>query len=498
MNALLLVSVLIVSICGLGFELVAGALASYLLGDSITQFSFVIGTYMFSMGVGSWLSRFVNKHLTDTFVQVEILIGLVGGMSAPLLSYMFAHVSSFGILLYFFVTLIGMLVGIEIPLLMRILKDEYSFKDLVSKVLGLDYLGALAAALLFPLVLVPHLGLIRTSVLFGLINVLTALVVIYVMRARLYRPQILLLQGIGVALLLLLTGLAGERITLAAETSIFSDNIVFTRNTQYQRIVLTNHKDEFRLFLNGHLQFSSRDEYRYHEALVHPGLASLPKAQRVLVLGGGDGMAMREVLKYPNIGSATLVDLDPGMTNLFATVPLFTKLNGDALNSPKVKIINADAFVWLRETNEQYDFIVVDFPDPSNFSLGKLYTRSFYEELGKHLAPLGRIVVQSTSPLFARKSFWCIAETLKASGLLVFPYHAYVPSFGEWGFIMASREAYQLPDKVPGGLRFINASIVPQLFQFSEDMAPVPADINRLSNQVLVHYYDSEWRKISQ
>ena len=165
------------------------------------------------------------------------------------------------------------------------------------------------------------------------------------------------------------------------------------------------------------MQFSSRDEYRYHEALVHPGLAALPGAHRVLVLGGGDGLAVREILKYPSVESITLVELDPEMTRLFSTHPVMSGLNQHSFTNPRVHVINADAFRWLDTNTEQYDFIVADFPDPTSYALGKLFTTAFYRLAAKHLASGGLIVVQSTSPLFARQSYWCIVESVKQAGL---------------------------------------------------------------------------------
>ena len=209
--------------------------------------------------------------------------------------------------------------------------------------------------------------------------------------------------------------IAADRILEIGESNLYADDVVLARNTPYQRIVLTAWKDDLRLFLNSHLQFSSKDEYRYHEALVHPGLSAQPEARRVLVLGGGDGLAVREILKHPRIEHVTLVDLDPEMTHLFSTHPELTKLNHGAFADPRVHVVNADAFAWLEETHDLYDFAVVDFPDPSNYSIGKLYTTAFYGALARHLPPDGRFVVQSTSPLFARKSFWCVVQTVEAT-----------------------------------------------------------------------------------
>jgi spermidine synthase len=288
-----------------------------------------------------------------------------------------------------------------------------------------------------------------------------------------------------------------KHITTAAEENIYADEIIFARDTRYQHIVLTRFKDDIRLFLNSHLQFSSRDEYRYHEALIHPGLSAIPTPRRVLVLGGGDGLAVREILKYPQVESITLVDLDPEMTRLFSTHPMLTALNHKSFSSPKVHIINADAFPWVDSDRESFDFIVVDFPDPTNYSLGKLYTTAFYKAAARHLSAQGLMVVQSTSPMFARDSFWCIAQTIKQAGLRIYPYHVYVPSFGEWGFVLAAQREYQLPASVPSGLRFIDVAGLADLFQFPPDMAPLSMPANHLNNQVLVHLYDQDWKDIS-
>jgi spermidine synthase len=290
-----------------------------------------------------------------------------------------------------------------------------------------------------------------------------------------------------------------DRITTMAEDGIYADEVVFARTTRYQRIVLTAWKDDLRLFLNSHLQFSSRDEYRYHEALVHPGLAARPAARRVLVLGGGDGLAVREVLKYPGVEQVTLVDLDAEMTRLFSTHPALTALNAGALTSPRVRVVNADAFVWLDRTEELFDFAVVDFPDPSSYSVGKLYTTAFYRLLARRLAPGGMMVVQSTSPLFARRSFWCIDHTVRSAGLRTFPYHLYVPSFGEWGYVLAGAGDYAPPERLPLGLRYLDAATVPDLFRFAADMRPdTTVEANRLDNQVLVRYYEQDWEAINR
>ena len=496
MRHALLFSVFVIASCGLAYELVAGALSSYLLGDSVTQFSTVIGTYLFAMGGGSWLSRFVTRDLVRRFIQIELMVGLLGGCSALALFLVFTWLAApFKLVLYLLVFGVGVLVGLEIPLVMRILKGQLAFKDLVSQVLTFDYLGALVVSILFPLLLAPHLGMVRTGLLFGLFNGLVALWALHLFRAQL--PARSWLAGQCWAVLgLLAAGFAGAgQLTSLAETHLYADEIVHAQTTPYQRIVITRWRDDLRLFLNNNLQFSSHDEYRYHEALVHPGLASLPWARRVLVLGGGDGLAVREILKYPQIEGITLVDLDPAMTDLFASAPALVALNQGALKSPKVRVVNADALQWLEASTESFDFVVVDFPDPANFALGKLYTSAFYRLLQKHLTPRGLIVVQSTSPLYARRSFWTVVTTLEDVGLQVAPYHALVPSFGEWGYILAGAEAYRPPPGYPVSTRFLTPEVTASLFQFPADMARLPTEVNRLNNQVLVRTFEEEWRR---
>jgi spermidine synthase len=297
----------------------------------------------------------------------------------------------------------------------------------------------------------------------------------------------------------LAAGFAGaDRITTLAEDGFYQDSVVLAASSPYQRIVVTQGRAGHRLFLNGNLQFAERDEYRYHEALVHPAMAAHGAPRKVAVLGGGDGMAVREVLRYPGVESVTLVELDANMTRLFSTHTTLAGLNGGALSSPKLKIVNADAFGWLEETKDVFDVIIVDFPDPTNFSIGKLYTNTFYALLDQHLAASGYAAIQTTSPLVARQSFWTVVATLESVGLRTAPYHAHVPSFGEWGFVIAGRRPMRQPAALPQGLKFLDAASLPQLFEFPRDMARVPAEVNRLSNQQLVTTYEREWGKVHQ
>ena len=508
----LFLNVLIIAVCGLIYELLAGTLASYVLGDSVTQFSFIIGIYLFALGVGAWLSRFVDNHLARCFVEVELGVALLGGASAPLLFLSYGRLSYFPVILYGLVFAIGVLVGLELPLLMRIVKDHLDFKELVARVLTFDYIGALVASLLFPIFLVPKLGLVRTSLVFGMLNAGVGLWGTWLLRPLIAGGVLGLRIRAAIVLLLLSGGIVGANwlISLADEYN-YPDTVIHAKDTPYQRIVITRGHAGFQLFLNRHHQFNSIDEYRYHEALVHPALVLAGSPRRVLVLGGGDGLALREVLTHSSVETVTLVDIDPEMTGLSERLPLLAELNRNAFKDDRVHVVNQDAMIWLEDQEEQFDAIIIDFPDPTSFSLGKLYTTRFYRLVKARLAPGAAVAVQCTSPFYARKSYWCIVRTLEAAGLCVCPYHVSVPSFnGDWGFALArvlSRRAtappwwrrqaarFEPPKEPPPGLRYLDAKAMEAMFLFPADLDPVPVEINRLDNQVLVRYYESEWRR---
>jgi spermidine synthase len=495
---IIFLNVLIIATCGLIYELLAGTLASYVLGDSVTQFSLIIGIYLSALGVGAWLSGFIDQELARKFVEVEIAVALLGGLSAPLLFLSFAKLSYFQVVLYSVVFAVGALVGLELPLLMRILKDTLDFKELVSRVLTFDYIGALIASLLFPLFLVPKLGLVRTSLLFGILNAVVGLWATWLLESMIKRGVLFLrIRAVIVIVLLIIGFIKANSLTMLAEDELFQDDIIYAKQTTYQRIIVTRGRAGFQLFLNGHLQFSSVDEYRYHESLVHPAMLCVKEPRHILVMGGGDGLAMREILRYPSVESVTLVDLDPGMTELSTRFPPLADLNKHSYSDPRVRVINQDAMIWLEEPGAQFDVAIIDFPDPSSFALGKLYTTRFYKLLKARLAPDAAVSIQTTSPMFARQSYWCIMKTLEAAGFYVHPYQTTVPSFGVWGFALARLAEFEPPRVAPKnfGLRFLDDNALAGLFIFPADLTPVPVEINRLDNQALVRYYESEWRR---
>lgn len=492
---------MVIATAGLVYELVIAAVASYVLGDSVRQFSIIIGVYLSALGVGAFISRSIESRLEIIFVDVELGAALLGGFSAPLLFVSFGYTASFQLILYATVVLVGVLVGLELPLLIRILEREFVFKDLIAKALTFDYAGALLGSLGFSLLLVPKLGLVRASLSCGLLNAAAAFVATYLLNggtAHLDRAlRTARVRAAIVFALLCIAFVEADDVTRFAERATFGGEIVTAQQSPYQRTVLVRRGKDHEFYLNGHLQFSSRDEHRYHEALVHPAMASAKAPKRVLVGGGGDGLAVREVLKWPGVEAVVLVDLDSSVTELASTHPILTRLNHHSFSDPRVTIINRDALVAFAEMDQHFDVIFLDFPDPSSYSLGKLYSQRFYRIVFQRLADDGALAVQSTSPQLARQAFWCVVTTLESVGFKARPYHVYLPSFGDWGYVLATKSNARPFHSLPQNLKFLDAATLQALFQIPKDMARVPAEINRLSSQALVGYYLDEWGRLN-
>lgn len=484
---------------GLVYELIAATLSSYLLGDSVRQFSLVIGVFLASMGLGAWASRFVGDAFGG-FVRAQLGLGLVGGFLAPAVYLAYAGLEGIGVPLYGGLVAVGALSGMEIPLIARLLKAIGAPAFRFENVLAVDYAGALAASLAFPLLVVPNLGLVSASLAFGALNLLVAGLSLLVFRERATRE---LTAAWAAALAVTVAALVlSERALGALEAGLYEDDILLSEATPYQRITVTRFRDRTRLYLDGSIQFDTMDEHRYHEALVHPALSLAPRARRVLILGGGDGMAAREVLRHPGVEAVTLVDLDARVTELFARRPDLAALNGGSLSDPRLRVVTQDAWAFVAESGEAWDVVVVDLPDPHSVAISKLYTREFYAMLADRVSAQGAIVVQAGSPLFAREAFWSVVRTLEATRspaapgatLSVRPYHAYVPSFGDWGFALASpRPLADRPLDLPGVLRFLTEESWRAAQVFAPDQARVEAEVNALGSHALLRYYEAGW-----
>ncbi len=473
---------------------------------------------MFFMGTGSYISKYIRKNLFETFITVEIILGSIGGLSATALYSAFAYTQFYYLYNFLFIAILGILIGLEIPIVARIINKYSSLKETVAKVFSFDYIGALAASVLFPLILLPWLGLIKTAFLIGIINLFVAFYNAWLFRNFIKNGKVQTL--ISLFLILIFSGgmFYSADIDEKLEQKVYQDKIIFKQQTPYQRLVFTRWNNDYRLFINGAIQFSSTDEYRYHESLVHIPAALSASHENVLILGGGDGMAAREILKYPDVKSITLVDLDPAMTKLATHNDIFKRLNKNSLSDERVKVFNEDAYLFIKNTSEIYSLIIIDLPDPNDTGLGKLYTKEFYKMLSGRLAKNGLMVTQSTSPYFSRTAYWCIAHTMGEIFDKPLTYKTDVPSFGIWGFVaggnsidfmyktdsvnfnqnIAKKVTFALEkNKIMPTLRYLNKESIPAMMIFERDMQEVETDINILSTQHLVDYYNKSadnWR----
>lgn len=436
----LLLSLGIVAMCGICYELLLAAIATYLLGNSIYYFSLVIGLFMFAMGLGSFISKRVSGNLTAKFIFIEIALGVIGGLSGIVLFFIFPLARDFfEIFLFSFVIIIGTLVGMEIPILTGILAKDSSAQKVVADIMSFDYVGALIGAVGFPLILLPSMGILTSSFAIGLGNIFaaswTCMVFWNVVESRKY-----LLETIIVSLAILFGFLFySSHLTSMAEKNLYFDKVVYSQQSNYQNIVLTrsNNGKIHRLYLDGHIQFSTKDEYRYHEYLVHPALTQVKAPTNVLILGGGDGLAAREVLKHNEVKRIDLVDIDPVITEIGLNNVIIKRLNEASLSNPRLTVHNDDAFTFLNTNGISYDVIIIDLPDPHNEALNKLYSKEFYNIARRRMSNDGVLVTQSSSPFFTRNVFWSINTTLESVFGRVTPYNITLPSFGIWGFNLA-------------------------------------------------------------
>lgn len=500
-RAVLLGVVMLCAACGLVYELALVTLGSYLLGNTATQASIVLSVMVFAMGVGSLLAKPLRHAAAGWFVAIELVLALLGGVSVLGLYLAFAFLSLYTPALVVTAFVLGTLIGAEMPLLMELLQQirRQRASDAVAELFATDYIGALLGGLAFPFLLLPMLGQIRGALVVGVVNAVAAAVIAFVLFGRTFSRRARTAVAVATALVigLLVTALvtAGQ-IEATARQSLYRDPIVHAERSAYQDIVVTESSGgapDVRLFLNGDLQFSSTDEYRYHESLVHPALSG--DRSSVLVLGGGDGLALREVLSYPDVDDVTLVELDPAMIELARTMPQIRELNQDAFADPRVDVITADAFTWLRTHHTSYDAIIVDMPDPDQTETAKLYSVEFYALVRAHLAPGGLATVQSGSPYFAPKSFWCISSTLTEAGLTVTPYQVDVPSFGNWGFHLVSTAvtppALQMDPAAPP--RFLTEPLLAASLVFPADRPPLSMPYSTLDSPRILELAQSEW-----
>ncbi len=494
---------LLVAIGGLIYELLLGTASSYLFGDSITSFSLSIGTMLFGMGIGSLLSAKLLKNATTNFVLAELLLSVVGGLAVVILFAAFVFTKIYWLIFILLSISIGILIGLEIPLMVRIAKGaKNNVEHILSRVLALDYIGALLASILFPFILLPYLGLIRTGFAMALLNVLLAL---FILRRAKTGPRHTIIQASTfLVIILFIAGLGyANTIERKIQTAQYRDPVVYYKLSPYQKITVTNYRDDVRLYLNDQLQFSSVDEARYHETLAHAAMTSAGQTKQVLILGGGDGMIAREVLRYTEVEKITLVDIDPAVTGVAKSNRLLADLNKHSLDDPRVHVMNEDAFTYVRDSHQNYDVVISDLVDPSNEKVSKLYSSDFYSAVNQHLSPNGIFITQATSSFFTPNAHQLIAQTMRdAAGSHdrdIVPLGMNVPSFGEWSFIINTPDEEQLFTKrhVPDDVSFVSINRLHQARQMPADFKPTISKntVSTLLSPKIYTTYQDDMRK---
>jgi spermidine synthase len=504
-RAAVLAAVFVCAACGLVYELALVALGSYLIGDTVGQASIVLGVMVFAMGVGALAAKPLQRWAAPAFAAVEIALALLGGLSVLGLYAAFAWLDLYGPALIATAFTLGLLIGAEIPLLMVLLQRirAQSAGSAVADLFAADYVGALLGGLAFPFLLMPVFGQLRGALVVGAVNALAGLVLVFTVFRRELGGRSRAALAAGSVAVFLILGYAyatAADFEVTARQQLYRDPVVHAERSRYQEIVLTRSVSarggaaDLRLYLNGDLQFSSADEYRYHEALVHPALAG--SRGSVLVLGGGDGLALREILRYPDVRDVTVVDLDPAVVRLARAEPRLRALNRDAFADARVRLVHADAFGWLRVNARRFDAVIVDLPDPDETATAKLYSVEFYGLLRPALAAGARLVVQSGSPYFAQRSYWCIEATIRAAGFATTPYHLDVPSFGDWGFVLAATgtvPALALAPDAPE-LRFLDGPLLRAAGVFPRDRGRLPVEASTMLRPRVLEYARAEWR----
>ena len=487
-------------------EYTLATLASYLLGNSILQWTVVISLMLFSMGLGSRYSRKYKTDLLDRFTLTEFGLSFLCTFSAMFCFWISAYTIHFGLVVYGVACMIGFMTGLEIPLITRINESYESLRENISSVMEYDYYGALLGGALFAFVLLPFLGLTYTPVLIGSLNLLVASLILWNFPDHLTRPSILNIQFAVLLMASILAFAVAKPIILYGEQHKYKDKIVYQEQTRYQKIVVTQWKDDYWLFINGSTQFSTYDEERYHEPLVHPLLGLIKERKDILLLGGGDGLAAREILKYPDVENLTLVDLDPAMTQLARQDKIFLSINKGSLNDPRVRVINQDAYQFIKNSVDLYDAVIIDLPDPKSVSLSLLYSLGFYKMVEKHLKPFGAMVTQSTSPLYSPEAFLCIKKTLEAAGFSTLPYQNSVPSMGLWGWILGVRQKAMPAQRLKQDLtalefadiktRFLNRDAMISMAHFGKGLFEKEAQIEpntQFDHNILKYYRQGSW-----
>lgn len=489
---------------GIVAEYVLSTLATYFLGDSVFQWTMIVSIMLFSMGLGSRFSKYFSKNLLQKFILIEFILSILTAYVSVITYSVSAYYGNSYLIIYSLSIIIGLLIGMEIPIVIR-LNDQFQKLHVnVSSVMENDYYGSLVGGVFFAFIGLPYLGLTYTPIILGSINFSVAIGLYFLLKSALEKRQKLRINVLSLCVMLLLVSgfVFAKPIISYGEERRYRDKVVYEEQSKYQKIVITQSKEDFWLFINGNQQLSSIDEVMYHEPLVHPVMRALKNPTDILVMGGGDGGAVREILKYPSVKNITLVDLDPAMTSLGQTHELLVEMNHDAMNHDKLTIVNEDGYNFLEDHNQYYDAIIIDLPDPKTVEIGRLYSYEFYKLCHKRLRPHGLVITQAGSPYYAARAFNCIDKTMTTAGFATVPLHNQVITLGEWGWVMGAKNSdsnqlktslQQLQFERPKiETRWINHDAMTLITSFGKELFEddtVGIEVNKIHNPVLYKYY---------
>ncbi len=490
---------------GIVAEYCFATLSTYFIGDSVKQWSIVISLMLFSMGLGSRITKSFDGNVFKLFVFAEFALSFLVSFSAVFTYYLASQIEYVAIFIYAMAIITGMLIGMELPLAMRLNDEFQALKFNVANILEKDYYGSLLGGLFFVFVGLPYLGLTYTPFVLGFINLFVAIILLAFFRQSLNKKEQKLLFSVAVLLLMIIGAgsIFSQKIILFGEQSKYKDKIIYQDQSVYQKIVVTQWKSDYWLYLNENLQFSTFDEPLYHEALVHPIMQILQQPRTILILGGGDGCAAREVLKYPEVNRITLVDLDKKLTDLFVTQPEFANINEGSLTHPKMTVIDQDGFTFIEESTDFYDLIIIDLTDPQSVELARLYSKEFYELCRQRLTPNGGLITQAGSPYYTPYAFHCIEKTLKSSNFSTLPLHNQILTMGEWGWVIGVKKEMNKDDMLARlqqfdskrtATKWLNKEAMFLITSFGKEFyakkETIELEINQISNPVLYQYYD--------
>ncbi|PCJ32038.1 MAG: spermidine synthase [Moraxellaceae bacterium] len=548
--------------CGLIYQYILAHYAGRILGSLETAIYTMIGLMIVSMGAGAFFARFIRKPFNG-FVWLEIGIATVGATAILSISTAIALTSIFPLWLshtfglpdditpdggfiaqlhtisrnlpYFAGCILGFLIGMEIPLIATVRQSLYkkNLEHNVGTLYGADYVGAGFGAAIWVLVMLP-LNINDAALITAAVNILAGAIFLFMFWKKLTRPGLILVAHGGVAVLLIFMSYVGAPWVEKMGQLLYQDQVVYTQSTRYQQLTVTERhlkgmaNPVYNFYINGRLQFSSNDEVIYHEMLVVPALAASARTDRILIVGGGDGLALKRALTY-NPKQVTLIDLDAELIDLFTSPvekseksekpeepsntqyirKVFSSLNNHAFTDKRVNVVIGDAFVEVEKlvaSQAHFDAIIVDLPDPSHPDLNKLYSTYFYNQLSHLLSADGVLVSQSTSPYHSKEAFISIGRTIKAAGFAsVEQYHANVPSFGEWGWSIATKQGApvterlkHLADNDPGWdipMTWLTQEFLLGAFNFSKDYYKGNKQIliNELGSHRVYQYHQASW-----